>query len=235
MSAILIVEDSEEYSQLLTKTMGDHQTTCVRTVDEALNAIRNHSFDLILLDIGLPEKNGYALLSEIQAERNLRPIPVICLTGRSDVSDKVTAFSLGAEDYIVKPFDPIELRARISSKLARNLKAYASHKTIIGDLEIDHDRHRVLLNEINGSREIDLTQTEFKLLCCLAKRINFVFSRDQLLVAAWGSDARVLDRVVDKHLCTLRKKLGRYSKQIKSIPGIGYKFLEPSSKERAVS
>ena len=230
MADILIVEDSEEYSKLLVRTMSDHKTVCSGTVDDALIQLRNRSFDLILLDITLPGRSGYELLSEMQSIRLDEPTPVICLTGRTEVTDKVTAFSMGVEDYVVKPFDPIELRARVESKLKKSSRRRDERVTQHDGLEVDHDRHRVLLTEPGAeSVEIDLTQTEFKLLCCLMKKPDQVFSRDQLLVAAWGHDARVLERVVDVHLCSLRKKLKTYSVHIKAVPGLGYKFAKFAS------
>src|SRR5262245_23326752 len=119
MYQILLVEDAEEYQKIVTRALGQHRVTCVSTVDDALCSLKENEFDLILLDINLPKRNGYSLLSELQATPLERPIPVLCLTGKSEITDKVTAFSLGADDYIVKPFDPIELKARVDAKLTK--------------------------------------------------------------------------------------------------------------------
>lgn len=233
MPGILIVEDSTEYSKLLVRTMGDYETTCVSTVDEALQALRNKTYDLVLLDIGLPNKDGYSLLAELQANESHDNPSVICLTAREQVTDKVTAFSLGADDYIVKPFDPIELRARVGAKLTKRRRSTQASVLRFGELEIDQDRHRVAVSRDSGVTEIPLTQTEFKLLTCLVKRPDQVYSRDQLLIAAWGEDARVLERVVDVHICSMRKKLGAFAKRIKAVPGLGYKFSSKVSGQAA--
>lgn len=199
MRKVLFVEDSEEFHKLVQRTLSGYQVTCVTTVDLAMEALSRQSYDLMLLDISLPNKNGYTLLSELQSQKNGANIPVICLTSRSEVTDKVTAFSLGAEDYIVKPFDPLELRARVEVKLRKRKEAEESTSYFIGNLEIDTSSHRVLVEEKGKKVEVSLTQMEFKLLCCLTKKTNWVFSRDQLLVAAWGKMRRSM---IESSTCT---------------------------------
>jgi DNA-binding response OmpR family regulator len=156
----------------------------------------------------------------MQNDAEFRDIPVMCVSGRVNLTDKVTAFSLGADDYITKPFDPIELRARVSSKIRRHRRRVESPVLRVGPIEIDRARHLI---SIKGS-EVEVTQTEFKLLCALAKRPNQVYTRDQLLIAVWGENADVLERVVDVHLCSLRRKLGTCSRFVKAVPGVGYKL-----------
>lgn len=222
---ILLVEDSEQYQKIVKRALSHHTILCAGDVDTALELLSQNSYDLILLDISLPKKNGYNLLSEIQSDPERCRIPIICLTAKTEVTDKVTAFSLGAEDYIVKPFDPIELRARVDAKLSRlDRKPNTSDVIQIGAIEIDTARHRVSIQLDGRKKTISVTQTEFKLLACLAKHPDQVYTRDQLLVAAWGEDARVLDRAVDVHLCSLRKKLKDISSCIEAVPGVGYRF-----------
>jgi DNA-binding response OmpR family regulator len=235
---LLLVEDTEEYQKLIARSVGAHAVTICPTVREALLALKQNSFDLILLDINLPDQNGYNLLTELQADTTLVKIPVLCLTGRSEITDKITAFSLGADDYITKPFDPLELRARVEAKLQKTKRASDGDPIVqIGDIRIDRARHRVSVQPKgtqNKTREVDLTQTEFKLLCCLARRPDQVYSRDQLLVAAWGEDAKVTDRVVDVHLCSLRKKLGKDLHLVQAVAGVGYRLLSAQITKRAV-
>jgi DNA-binding response OmpR family regulator len=234
MGKILLVEDSDHYQKIVVRALGHLQVQCTGTVDEALVLLRNEEFDLILLDISLPKRDGYTLLSEMQSDLNVNPIPIICLTGKTGVTDKVTAFSLGADDYMMKPFDPIELKARVDSKLNKKRREQNKLDLVsVGELEIDNARHRVSLKRNNQKVEILVTQTEFKLLSCLAKKPGQVFTRDQLLVAAWGPDADVLDRAVDVHLCSLRKKLNANAHYIQSVPGVGYRFtLEKTEKNK---
>lgn len=231
MSHILVVEDTEEYVKIIQRTLADFKLTICSTAEQATDLLRTTKFDLILLDITLPKKDGYSLLTEIQSERETSSIPVLCLTARNGITDKVTAFSLGADDYLTKPFDPIELRARVEARMKKSAKSLKIESvTTIGDIEIDHDRHRVTIHSSDGKSEVLVTQTEFKLLCCLSKRPEQVYSRDQLLVAAWGEDAKVLDRVVDVHICLLRKKLGKRSGCIKAVTGLGYKLIPSKAK-----
>lgn len=232
MFKILIVEDSPEFQLIISRTLPDFHLCCRASAEEASLELQNEKFDLILLDINLPQRDGYSLLTEIQSKPATASIPVLCLTGRKEITDKVTAFSLGADDFITKPFDPIELRARVEAKLKKLTRAKNDEQiTVIGEIEIDHSRHRVAIIEGERRREVQITQTEFKILCCLSRRPEQVYTRDQLLVAAWGEDARVLDRVVDAHVCLLRKKLGKYSSYIKAVSGLGYK-LTPSTVQR---
>jgi DNA-binding response OmpR family regulator len=212
--------------------VSDFETVCVTTVDAAWAALRNRHFDLVLLDIELETKDGYVLLTDMQNTPEFREIPIMCISGRGNLTDKVTAFSLGADDYIVKPFDPIELKARVSSKVHRYQRRVETKNLRVGPIEIDHARHTVTLETPTGLREIEITQTEFKLLNHLAKRPEQVYTRDQLLVAAWGEKADVLERVVDVHLCSLRRKLAPFSHYVKAVPGIGYKFsVQPAPRK----
>lgn len=236
MQKILFVEDSEEYQKIVSRTLGHLDVVCAADTQAAWEQLQRHHVDLILLDIQLPGKDGYSLLTELQSHPEFSSIPVMCLTGRSAVTDKITAFSLGAEDYIVKPFDPLEFRARIDARLTRVRQGMEkSQKIVVGALEIDQARHRVWIQGTeDGTREITLTQTEFKLLTCLARRPDQIYSRDQLLVAVWGEDADVLDRVVDVHICSLRKKIGG-AFSILSVTGFGYKLSmeKPQQKRKA--
>jgi DNA-binding response OmpR family regulator len=225
---VLVVEDSEEYQKIIARTLGEFNVTCTSSAEEAGVQLRNSTFDLALIDINLPKKDGYTLISEMQSNPETSSMPIMCITGRASITDKITAFSLGADDYITKPFDPLELLARINSKLKKRRKQQDSElRSHIGGIEIDHARHRVLVDDGEFANEVNLTQTEFKILCCLARRPEQVFTRDQLLVAAWGGDAQVLERVVDAHVCLLRKKLSTKVNYIKPVSGIGYKLQIP--------
>jgi DNA-binding response OmpR family regulator len=236
MHKILLVEDSIPFQKIIIATLGHHQVICASSVAEALDALKEQEFELILLDIHLPDRDGYSLLSELQSDLKSFSIPVICLTGKNEVTDKVTAFSLGADDYIVKPFDPIELKARVEGKLKKSRRSKETMSVhFAGPLEIDHRHHRVTLHEGTQNLELSLTQTEFKLLSHLATHPDQVLTRSQLLMAAWGKNTNVLERVVDVHLCSLRKKLGSQAQSIKALPGVGYKFVLPSTPKKRVS
>lgn len=231
---VLVVEDSEEYQKIISRTLSHYAITLAGSAEDAFVILKKEHFDLILVDINLPKKDGYSLISEIQSNDELADVPLMCLTGRKDITDKITAFSLGADDYITKPFDPLELKARVESRFKKNHRKKSQDlTTTVGEIEIDHARHRVTIMVDAEKKEVTVTQTEFKILCCLARRPDQVYTRDQLLVAAWGEDARVLDRVVDAHVCLLRKKLGPCSKYIKAVTGVGYKLTPMLSKSNA--
>ncbi len=234
MHRLLIVEDSPEYQKVIARALGSYHLTCVSSAEEAWAALGKDPFDLVLLDISLPKRDGYSLLGDMQNSPELRSIPVICLTGKTQITDKVTAFSLGADDYLAKPFDAIELKIRVDAKILKHTRQRtAENRVSIGIITIDKQTHRVELNQGGKAQEIPLTQTEFKLLCKLTSRPDQVFSRDQLLVSAWGEDARVLDRTIDVHLCSLRKKLGPEGARIEAVAGVGYRFtLGSQSKKR---
>lgn len=236
MHQILLVEDSAEYQKIIIATLNTYQVICASNVTEALSHLAKQDFDLILLDITLPGRDGYSLLSELQSDASHSAIPIICLTGKKEITDKVTAFSLGADDYIVKPCDPIELKARVEVKLKKtaHVKATSSIRRV-GSLEVDHLHHRAVLYENGKPRELVLTQTEFKLLSHFVIHFDQVLTRQQLLQAAWGENTNVLERAVDVHLCSLRKKLDSQSHCIKALPGFGYKFTLQASSKKAAS
>lgn len=227
---VLVVEDSEEYQKIILRTLGDFQVTCAGSAEEADLKLKTSTFDIALIDINLPQKDGYSLISEIQANPETSSMPIMCLSGRTSITDKITAFSLGVDDYVTKPFEPLELLARMTAKLKKTRKQKENElKSVVGAIEIDHVRHKVLMNENNATREVNLTQTEFKILCCLARRPEQVFTRHQLLVAAWGTGTHVLERVVDAHVCLLRKKLSATTNYIKPVSGMGYRLQIPKT------
>jgi DNA-binding response OmpR family regulator len=224
MFSILLVEDAPEYQTMVSKILGHHKIIVTDDPDMVNTLLEKNDIDLILLDISLPKRDGYSILHEIQGSSKFQHIPVICLTGKDQVSDKVTAFSLGADDFIQKPFNPIEFKARIDSKLAKNAKKKTLTNTLsVGNLIIDITSHRVYLS--TNESEVVLTQTEFKILHHLSLHQGQVFSREHLLSSVWGDDGAVFDRAVDVHVCSLRKKLHNHGVEFKSVPGIGYKLL----------
>lgn len=218
---ILLIEDSPEYQLLVSRALSQHKIVVVDHPDQVINALETNSIELIILDITLPSRDGFSVLQEVQSHSNFEDIPVICLTGKDQISDKVTAFSLGADDYVQKPFNPIELKARIESKLLKRSRN-SSKKLELGSIQVDFNSHRVTVD--GGVREVSLTQTEFKILAYMGKSPDQVFSREQILSAIWGDDGAVFDRAVDVHVCSLRKKLAPYGVQFKSVAGVGYKI-----------
>jgi DNA-binding response OmpR family regulator len=179
---------------------------------------------LVILDLMLPDKNGIEVCRSMKSDSRLRSIPVIMLTAKRDEADKVTGLDSGADDYIVKPFSPKELIARVRAVLRRGkTDDIAEVMTIAGILQIDLQKHTVKSNQ---SGNIDLTNTEFKILVELARKRGWVLSREQLLRAVWGDEAFVVDRNIDVHIRHLREKLGDAARLIVNIRGVGYKIEE---------
>ena len=213
---ILIAEDDEAIAKLIAMNLKAAGMEPVIFPDgeaaaEALPA--DHSYDLALLDIMMPKKDGFALFQDIKPYG----IPVIFLTAKDDLPSKITGLQDGAEDYIVKPFEMLELLVRMEKVMSRTQKP-ADTLTVCG-LTVRLDEHRVL----RGDTEIPLKPMEFELLVMLAKHRNTAISREDLLSAVWGVNYLGETRTVDVHIGQLRKKLG-LQKQIVTVPKVGYRL-----------
>lgn len=179
--------------------------------------------DLVILDIMLPGIDGLEICRMLKNRTRTSSIPIIMLTAKASEADVVVGLEIGADDYIVKPFSPREMVARVKSLLRRvNSKEAKEPKLEIGPISLNSDRYEVT---VNGKR-IDLTTTEFKILEVLIEKRGSVFTRDQLLKKKrlWGDDKLVYDRTIDVHIKNLREKLGKAGNMIKTIRGIGYKL-----------
>jgi len=178
--------------------------------------------DLILLDIMMPRLDGYAVCAELRRLAN--PVPILMLTAKGQVEDRVQGLDVGADDYLVKPFSPRVLMARVKALLRRRKQAPGAEAGLIRihELEINPARHQVLLK----GKPVALTITEFRLLHYLAGKPGWVFTRDQIIDAVRGEDYAVTDRSVDVQVVGLRKKLGPAGKAIETVRGVGYRFRE---------
>lgn len=178
--------------------------------------------DLIILDIMLPGMDGLEICKILKGKPKTSSIPIIMLTAKAGEADVVVGLELGADDYVIKPFSPRELVARVKSILRRlHTNEGSEHIIKLGTLSINSDKYEVTVEGIS----VDLTTTEFKILEVLSERRGFVFSRDQLLKKKrlWGDDKLVYDRTIDVHIKNLREKLGKAGNMIKTIRGVGYK------------
>lgn len=179
--------------------------------------------DLIILDIMLPGMDGLEICKILKSKPKTSSIPIIMLTAKAGEADVVVGLELGADDYVIKPFSPRELVARVKSILRRFQTGEGPEQIIkLGTLSINTDKYEV---KVDG-KSVDLTTTEFKILEVLSERRGFVFSRDQLLKKKrlWGDDKLVYDRTIDVHIKNLREKLGKAGDMIKTIRGVGYKL-----------
>lgn len=215
---ILVIEDEAAISDLICMNLevAGYETVAVRegqTAEKLLTEGECSEIDLALVDIMLPGKDGFALMEPLKRRR----IPVIYLTARADVASKVKGLRLGAEDYMVKPFEVLELLVRVEKVLERTGKA--ANTLTAGMLTVDIRQHRVL----EQGKEIPLKPMEFSLLTVFLKNRNSVLSRDRLLDLVWGSDFLGESRTVDVHVANLRKKL-KSCEAIRTIPKAGYLF-----------
>jgi len=215
MAKILIVEDERAINDLLKLNleMVGHRCVCAFTGRDAVRSAGEQGFDLMLLDVMLPDMEGFSVMEKV------RDVPTIFLTARGATTDKVRGFGLGADDYIVKPFEVAELLARVQAVLRRTHRAEAEYR--IDDLVIRWDAHEVLQN---GER-VELTPQEFTLLRTLIENRNVCLSRQKLLSEAWGTDFLGESRTVDVHIQKLRRKLC-LEDRIKTIYKSGYRFEE---------
>jgi two-component system phosphate regulon response regulator PhoB len=182
-----------------------------------------HRPDLIVLDLMMPGIDGLEVCRRLRADERSRSIPVIMLTARATEADRIVGLELGADDYMVKPFSPRELMARVKAVLRRSDPAEQSNGLIRrGDLEVDAQRHEVMYK----GKSVGLTATEFRILHYFVLRPGRVLSRDDIIDSALGSDSSVFDRTIDVHITALRKKLGRGGELIETVRGFGYKLKD---------
>jgi len=217
---ILIVEDEPAIALGLKDDLEleGYQVELVDDGNLAVDKACNEAFDLLLLDVMLPGKSGYDVCREVRGKKP--DIPIIMLTARSHEAEKVLGLEMGADDYVTKPFSPLELRARIKAQLRRLNHASPASFSFAG-LVVNFDAMEVR----DGVRAIDMTALEFKLLAALIRNAGHVLSRARILDLVWGVDAVVTDRVIDTHIANLRKKLEpNGSVHISSIRGMGYRF-----------
>jgi DNA-binding response OmpR family regulator len=224
---ILLVEDSTDVLNLVRIALGNlAHIEWAKSLSEASKAVHKKAFDLILLDVMLPDGDGYRLCSILQTDDQMKNVPVIFLTAKNSVSDKVLGFSVGADDFISKPFDGTELKARIEARLRkRDREKMRADILKFGDLEINKTTQRVQIYEEGVSVDVDLTPIEFKLLLLLCKQGGKVYSREEILNTVWGDSIHVYNRSVDTHVSKLRKKLGSKADFIESVHGTGYRFV----------
>ena len=222
MARILVVEDDPNIALSLEEDLRleGYDVEVVADGETAGKRALEGRFDLVLLDVMLPHKDGFEVCRGIRRAK-LRT-PIILLTAKAEEAQKVLGLELGADDYVTKPFSPRELRARIKAILRR--AAYESPETFrFGEVEVDFGRRELRLS----GKPVELTLQEFKLLAAFIHHRGHVLTRDQLLDEAWGSETYVTDRVVDNHITNLRKKIEpnpAEPRYLISVRGVGYRF-----------
>lgn len=222
---ILVVEDDKNILKLLKYNIekAGYDVFTAETGEKAVNMLSREPVDLMILDIMLPEMDGYEVCKRVRQEERFRSLPVIMLTAKGEEIDRVLGLELGADDYVVKPFSPREMILRIKAILKRGKPAERKKDILSAEgIVIDISRHTVTADK----KEVELTLMEFKLLVTLIERRGRVQPRERLLSDVWGIESDVTTRTIDTHVKRLREKLGKSGKYIETTRGIGYKFSE---------
>jgi DNA-binding response OmpR family regulator len=227
MTRILVIEDEPDIQSVLRYNLQREgfQVVVASTGQDGLHELRRQTFDLVLLDRMLPDRDGADICRSVRASKQTAAMPVIMVTAKGDETDVVMGLALGADDYVVKPFRVKELVARVKARLARkrvdDLEG-DKRRVEVGELVIDPLRHEVRV----AAEARALTLTEFRLLHFLASHPGIAYSRYELLENIGGGDATVTDRTIDVHVRNLRVKIRPYDERIETVRGIGYRFGE---------
>lgn len=223
MPKILVVDDEEDILDLLMFNLERADYEVIRAIDgnSGLEAVLEHLPDLVVLDLMLPGRHGYQVFQEMRADSRTRDIPVLMLTAKAELADRITGLKLGADDYVTKPFSPRELVLRVQALLRRAKKAPAGTKIVAGPFHMDKSTFKCFAD----GGELDLTTTEFKLLSILLEKEGDTVDRATLLRDVWGYTDMVNTRTLDTHVKRLREKLGERAACLTTVRGSGYRIM----------
>jgi two-component system alkaline phosphatase synthesis response regulator PhoP len=231
---ILVVDDDKEVVRLMRSYLeqSGYEVLVAYNGETALHMLRGERPDLVLLDLMLPDRDGWDITRTVRGDPTLRYIPVIMLTARVEDIDKIVGLEIGADDYVTKPYNPREVVARVRARLRiQGMNQESDHAKVLffGDLRLDTGRHEFHI----GEREIALTGTEFEILRVLMEQAGYVLTRNELIRKAMGSEFLGIERTLDSHVSNLRQKIEpdpRNPRYIKTIYGVGYR-LDPGETE----
>jgi len=231
---ILIVEDDEDIAriQVFNLEAWDMEAKAIAYGGGVFHAIRQFAPDLVIIDIMLPDVEGFEIIKALRSRETTSHIPIIVITARDGESDRLKGLELGADDYMVKPFSPKEMVLRVKAVLKRTYEAHSRFGTKAqplsikrGPLEVDPKTFTAMLD----GEPMELTRKEFDLLYYLLKNHGIVLTRERLMEDVWGYTSSVYSRTVDTHIRRLRQKMGRCASSIRTVRGLGYKFELASS------
>jgi phosphate regulon transcriptional regulator PhoB len=224
LAKVLVIDDEKDIVSLLRYHLEKAGFQCLEGMDGAvaLRLVREHHPDLLILDLMLPGMDGLEICRHLRQDAATARLPILMLTAKAEEVDRVVGLEVGADDYVVKPFSPRELVARVRAILRRAQEPTDLSVRRLGELEVDESRHSVT---VQGT-PVELTAKEFGLLCALIRANGRVLNREQLLEDVWGyaDAAEIESRTVDVHIRRLREKLGPEAKRIVTVKGVGYRF-----------
>jgi two-component system, OmpR family, phosphate regulon response regulator PhoB len=225
---VLLVEDDRPLAEIIEYNLNANGFEVIRASDgqDALNQVHQRNPDIILLDLMIPVIDGLEVCRRLRASVETASIPILILTAKSEEVDQIVGYRVGADDYVTKPFSVRVLMERIKSLLRRQQPTNSNLVTVPrSGIVVDRLKHMVMLDE----QPIDLTPSEFRLLDTLIRQPGRAFDRMELIDSALGSDTVVLDRTIDVHIRSLRKKLGGKADFIQTVRGVGYRFQDPNT------
>ncbi len=230
---ILVVDDERDLCELVAMNLQRNGYEVITAHDgpTGLDLARKQKPDCLVLDVMMPGLSGRDVTNALRADPETVSMPIIMLTAKTDETDIIVGLSLGADDYVTKPFSMKVLMARVGAVLRRKASAEPAQAMLTaGPVVIDQAKHEVMVS----GRPVNLTPTEFKLLTAIFSARGRVMSRDQLMDRAMGADVFVTDRAIDVHITAVRKKLGETAWMIHTVRGVGYRLLERKEEEAAV-
>ena len=228
MALIYIVEDDASIREIETIALknSNYMVQAFERASVFYEKMEELLPDLILLDIMLPDEDGYRIVRRLRSNPKTRHIPVMMITAKTTEMDMVKGLDDGADDYIRKPFSVMELLSRVRA-LLRRTQGKEPEQLLVGKILLDNERHTV----VAGERSVELTLKEYELLRYLMRNEDIVLSREAIMLSVWGVDFEGESRTVDMHIKTLRQKLGEQGKQIRTVRGVGYAIGAESSEE----
>jgi phosphate regulon transcriptional regulator PhoB len=220
----LIVDDEQAIVDLVRYHLEKEGMTCFEAAngEKALQLVREHRPDLMVLDLMLPGVDGLEICRLLRRDQNTASVAIIMLTAKAEEVDRIVGLEMGADDYMVKPFSPRELVARVKAVLRRGQMPSTDVVQRMGQLEVDEAKRQVRV----GDTPVELTVKEFDLLCALIRAKGRVLNREQILESVWGyaNAVDIESRTIDVHIRRLREKLGQESQRVVTVKGVGYRF-----------
>lgn len=226
MNKVFLVEDDMFVYELVKIALKDYEIIHSATLKDAESKLNAHVYSFIILDLNLPDGDGLRFLAKIREVEVLKNVPITILSAEEGISHKVMAFDYGVDDYILKPFDPVEFRARINSRVKKYQESKTEQTRVsVAELQIDLQLFKAFIKTDGAEIDLNLTPLEIKILFLMAQKPDRVFTREQIMEYLW-KDTFVSDRTVDSHIAHIRQKIQSSTVSIETVKGVGYKVVK---------